>query len=74
MLSTFGRDRVARPFGTAALTFHRDALDVADADKCPQDSVDRRVLDREPEPESVVVEDLLDPVAVQRLLGEQPEH
>jgi hypothetical protein len=66
------RDLVQRPL-PLALPLDRNLLDVALLDERPQRRVDRRVLDREEEPEAVVLEDLLDPVAVQRRLREEPE-
>ena len=66
-------DRVPRPLGSLALALDRDRLDEAALDQAAEQGVDRAELDREPESQAVVVEDLLDPVAVQRLLGQQPE-
>src|SRR5439155_12834489 len=70
---TLSRDRVSRSRGPLALALDGDRVDVPAFDESPQDGVDRAEFDREPEPQPVVVENLLDPVAVQRLLREQPE-
>jgi hypothetical protein len=66
------RDLVARPLALAVV-LDRELFDVAFLDERPQRRVDRCVLDREEEAEAVVLEDLLDPVAVERGLREEPE-
>ena len=66
------RDPVPRPL-PVALPLDRDLLDVALLDERPQRGIDRCVLDWEEEAEALVLEDLLDPVAVQRRLREEPQ-
>ena len=66
------RDPVPRALAVA-LPLDCNLLDVALLHERSQRRVDRGVLDREEEPEAFVLEDLLDPVAVQRGLREEPE-
>ena len=73
MIAAGRRDPIARACRPSPFPLDLECLHIAVALERPEDGVDRAVLGGEPEAERVVVQNPLDPVPVQRALGEEPE-